>query len=351
MSPPSPHLRQSILPASQNSRTKLARFPLGAVERCQTGTRRSSSRIAGRGRSAFWLVLLGLPFTGLACSESSGTNQAGTSGESGLAGADQSGVGGRTEGSTNGGTKNAGGASNGGADGTPSGGTQTTAGTSSAGGSPSVGSSPSVGGRSSVGGSPSMGGRSSVGGSASVGGRSSVGGSPSTSGGQGGTANDGGSPGSGGAILTGCDGGPLDAPIPDCAPTPAPDTGDYHADCVARINQLRWECQCLPPLERWNDGEACANQEAEYDSTRSAHAGFGAGICSPSGWAQNECPGWGSEESIVEGCLQMMWDEGPGEPYSEHGHYINMTDLDYSRVACGIYLTPGGDIWALQNFE
>ncbi len=31
-----------------------------------------------------------------------------------------------------------------------------------------------------------------------------------------------------------------------CMPT-APDTGDYAADCVARVNQFR-ACVCLPPL-------------------------------------------------------------------------------------------------------
>ena len=46
-----------------------------------------------------------------------------------------------------------------------------------------------------------------------------------------------------------------------------------------------------------------------------------------------------------------MWDEGPGEPFVEHGHYINMTNPDHSMVACGFYETPSGDVWSVQNFQ
>ena len=76
-----------------------------------------------------------------------------------------------------------------------------------------------------------------------------------------------------------CTDGPLDAPIAGCSPTAAPSSGDLAQDCVDRINQFRAECQCLPPLARWEDGEECADEQAEYDSTREPHAGFRDGIC------------------------------------------------------------------------
>jgi hypothetical protein len=152
-------------------------------------------------------------------------------------------------------------------------------------------------------------------------------------------------------FIADCSSGPLDAPIANCQPEPVASSGDPYADCVTRINQLRWECQCLPPLQRWNAAEGCADQHSEYDSTRSAHAGFSDDICSPRGWAQNECPGWNSTEHVINGCLQAMWDEGPGEPFSEHGHYINMTNPSYSMVACGFYETANGDFWSVQNFQ
>ncbi len=148
-----------------------------------------------------------------------------------------------------------------------------------------------------------------------------------------------------------CAGGPLAAPLPGCMPRPVPDTGDPYADCVARINQFRAECQCLPPLERWTEGESCADMHAEYDSTRPPHSGFRDGICENGGFGQNECPGWGSVSSVIDGCLQLMWDEGPGEPFEEHGHYINMSSTSFTRVACGFYTTPGGELWAVQNFR
>lgn len=143
-----------------------------------------------------------------------------------------------------------------------------------------------------------------------------------------------------------------------CELEPPPATGDAHQDCVNRINQFRTECACLPPLERWTDGEACADEMAEYDSVEDeAHAGFRDDICE-GGSAQNECPGWRSEAQVVDGCLQQMWDEGPPpvEPCNDdcfqmHGHFINMTSSRYSRVACGFYTTAGGEVWSVQNFS
>ncbi|HEY6728413.1 MAG TPA: CAP domain-containing protein, partial [Polyangiaceae bacterium] len=148
-------------------------------------------------------------------------------------------------------------------------------------------------------------------------------------------------------------------PAVECEPEPLPSTGDPHQDCVDRVNQFRVGCWCLPALERWTEGEACANEHAQYDSEADeAHAGFGDGICENGGNAQNECPGWNSEAQIIEGCLQMMYDEGPppseqcnGQCFQDHGHFINMTNERYSRVACGFYTTPGGDVWSVQNFR
>jgi uncharacterized protein YkwD len=45
-----------------------------------------------------------------------------------------------------------------------------------------------------------------------------------------------------------------------------------------------------------------------------------------------------------------MWDEGPG-PFPAHGHYTNMTNPDYSMVACGFYETDSDKIWSVQNFQ
>lgn len=118
--------------------------------------------------------------------------------------------------------------------------------------------------------------------------------------------------------------------------------------CVDTINMYRATLD-LPPYERWIDAEVCSGEEAESDSmTQTPHGAFGQ--CGE--WAQNECPGWpGPPEPLLDGCLAQMWAEGPGEPFSEHGHFINMSSTQYTKVACGFYQTGQGDYWAIQNFQ
>jgi hypothetical protein len=153
--------------------------------------------------------------------------------------------------------------------------------------------------------------------------------------------------------------GPLSGPIPGCDPDPLPPSGDAHVDCVNRINQLRAVCQNLPPLERWVEGEDCADQMAEYDDGRPAHAGWTGNICSPKGRGQNECPGnSGPVDRVIDRCFQGMWDEGPppsypctGVCFDTYGHYINMTNPAHNRVACGIHVKSDGRVWIVQNFS
>lgn len=152
-------------------------------------------------------------------------------------------------------------------------------------------------------------------------------------------------------MIASCEGGPLELPLDGCEPE-FEQTGDFYEDCVARINQFRWECQCLPPLERWVEAESCADAQAQYDyEVGRAHAGINDRICEPGGGSQNECPGYAPMFDIVDFCLQQMWDEGPGEDFQAHGHYLNMSDTRVTKVACGRYETPDGDIWSVQNFS
>ena len=117
--------------------------------------------------------------------------------------------------------------------------------------------------------------------------------------------------------------------------------------CVDTINEYRASLG-LPSYSRWEEKEECSDGEAESDAqSGQPHGAFGE--CGES--AQNECPGWPSYDDVIEGCLQMMWDEGPGDDYSAHGHYINMTNTAYTEVACGFYTTPDGAVWAVQDFR
>lgn len=131
-------------------------------------------------------------------------------------------------------------------------------------------------------------------------------------------------------------------------PTQPPDTAAQQA-CVDKINALRATIG-MGPLARWNDNESCADNQAKTDAgTGQAHGSFS--TCPQ--WAQNECPGWPSLASIygANSCLDMMWAEGPGEPYSAHGHYINMTNPSYTKVSCGFFTTAAGKVWSVQDFR
>jgi hypothetical protein len=120
------------------------------------------------------------------------------------------------------------------------------------------------------------------------------------------------------------------------------------AKCVDAVNAHRASIG-LPPYSRWSEKEACSDNEAESDSKSGvAHGAFGS--CGES--AQNECPGWpGPPETMIEDCLQMMWDEGPGSDYSAHGHYINMSNTSYTKVSCGFSVKEDGSVWAVMNFK
>lgn len=288
-------------------------------------------------RTLFAGLILAVSFAG--CSLDEAEDDDATGGEGG----DGSGTGGTSAGK--GGSAGSGGTS------TSKGGSGGAGGTLGKGGSGATSGSSGSGGRGGGGGSGSAGKGSSTGGSSAAGeggaGTSAGGTSAGTS--SAGTSSAGTSSGGSGSCVENL----------DCTLTALPSTGDPAQDCVNRINQFRAECACMPPLERWTEGEACADDMAEYDSERDeAHAGFRDDICEQRGSAQNECPGWGSETQVVSGCLQLMWDEGPpptqpceGQCFQDHGHFINMTNESFNKVACGFFTTSGGDVWAVQNFS
>ncbi|WP_437286575.1 CAP domain-containing protein [Sorangium sp. So ce406] len=178
-------------------------------------------------------------------------------------------------------------------------------------------------------GSPAGGSGGSDGSGSPAGGSGGSGGSPA--GGAGGSDGSGGAPTGGAAGTGGSDGATSAAQL-----------------CVDTINQHRATLG-LPPLGRWTEAESCSDEECESDgNTGTAHGAFGA--CKER--AQNECPGWpGPPQSMIASCLQVMWDEGPGEDFEKHGHYINMSNPEFTEVACGFHTFPDGSVWAVQNFR
>lgn len=118
--------------------------------------------------------------------------------------------------------------------------------------------------------------------------------------------------------------------------------------CVDIINMYRGTLG-LPAYQRWTDAEDCSDAEAAADgASGTPHGAFG--MCDQ--FAQNECPGWPSPaEQSLPGCLEQMWAEGPGEDFNMHGHYLNMSSEQYSKVACGFADAGGGEMWMVQNFQ
>lgn len=139
-------------------------------------------------------------------------------------------------------------------------------------------------------------------------------------------------------------------PVPTRTPTPVvtPNGNDPAQRCVDIINEYRASIG-RPPFARWTAAESCADDQAADDSqTGQPHGAFGQ--CGE--WAQNECPNWpGPPSAMIENCLAMMWAEGPGSDYSQHGHYINMSSTSYTKVACGFVTLPNGRVWAVQDFQ
>jgi hypothetical protein len=131
-------------------------------------------------------------------------------------------------------------------------------------------------------------------------------------------------------------------------PDPGDTYGTARVTCVDEINAYRATLG-LAPYVGWTAAASCADGQAKSDSeSGKAHGAFGK--CGE--FAQNECPNWsGPAETLIKGCLKMMWDEGPGSDFSTHGHYINMSSAKYTAVACGFYQMPGGKFWAVQDFE
>jgi hypothetical protein len=112
--------------------------------------------------------------------------------------------------------------------------------------------------------------------------------------------------------------------------------------CVDGINADRATLG-LPAYTRWESNESCVDGQAQADSTGGPHSAFTK--CGE--MAQNECPGWpGPPAQMISGCLKAMWAEGPGG-----GHYDNMANKGYTKVACGFFTASDGSVWATQDFQ
>lgn len=117
--------------------------------------------------------------------------------------------------------------------------------------------------------------------------------------------------------------------------------------CVEQINVLRASIG-IRPLGSWDTASDCADQAAELEALAGpVHGSFGS--CGELG--QNLCSGYNSIDQVLEVCFKIMWEEGPGVSFQDHGHYLNMANKNYSMVACGFFTDSQGNVYHVQNFR
>ncbi len=141
---------------------------------------------------------------------------------------------------------------------------------------------------------------------------------------------------------------PQQGQAPQLPPIPSPLAPDLGQRCVNITNDYR-ASQRLPPLQRWWQSETCAaGQARDGAATGQPHGSFGR--CAEQG--QNVCPAWaGPADRMIPTCIQSMWNEGPGADFAQHGHYINLSSARFTRVSCGFYTAPTGQVWLVQDFQ
>ena len=125
---------------------------------------------------------------------------------------------------------------------------------------------------------------------------------------------------------------------------------DWREDCLAKINEYR-ATEDLPPLTLASEGkQTCADKQSADDlKTNEAHGHFG--DCGE--FAQNSGPNFSGSwqknaSAVAEYYLKMMWEDEKAKAekgvteYAQIGHYLNMKNTSYTKVACGIALSADG---------
>ena len=134
-------------------------------------------------------------------------------------------------------------------------------------------------------------------------------------------------------------------PAPSQPASPAATTNDSSVAqiCVDEINRYRATLG-LRALTRAPENEGCANGQIRDDAQSGKwHGSFGR--CGES--LQNECMSSPTGQAdFIKGCLKNMWNEGPGG-----GHYEAMKNGSATKVWCGFYTAPNGDVWSVQDFR
>ena len=130
----------------------------------------------------------------------------------------------------------------------------------------------------------------------------------------------------------------------------------WRDDCLAKINEYRATENLKPLTLAAQEKQTCADKQSADDlKSNKAHGHFG--DCGE--FAQNSGPNFNAKwqknaTAVAEYYLKMMWEEekalvtsgerdpNKSEDYPYIGHYLNMKNTSYTKVACGITLSEDG---------
>ena len=130
----------------------------------------------------------------------------------------------------------------------------------------------------------------------------------------------------------------------------------WREDCLAKINEYRATEDLEPLTLASEEKQTCADKQSADDlKSNKAHGHFG--DCGE--FAQNSGPNFNAKwqknaTAVAEYYLKMMWEEekalvtsgerdpNKSEDYPYIGHYLNMKNTSYTKVACGITLSEDG---------
>ena len=139
----------------------------------------------------------------------------------------------------------------------------------------------------------------------------------------------------------------------------------WREGCLAKINEYRATENLEPLVLASEEKQACADKQAADDLAENKAHGH---MQDCGEFAQNSGPNFNtswrkSASAVTDAYLKMMWedekelvvtgarDPEKSEDYPYIGHYINMSNTSYTKVACGIALDADGKKgWLNINF-
>lgn len=124
----------------------------------------------------------------------------------------------------------------------------------------------------------------------------------------------------------------------------------WREDCLAKINEYRATENLKPLTLASEEKQTCADKQSADDlKSNKAHGHFG--DCGE--FAQNSGPNFNGKfqknaTAVAEYYLKMMWEDEKAKAekgeteYAQIGHYLNMKNTSYTKVACGIAISEDG---------